>query len=80
MDQKLPMSCIFIPKPRKNIMTNEISSEFWGFPYQPYKIQHEFMLKLHECIDTSSIGIFESPTGTVCSFVVLDDVLKYGLV
>ncbi len=33
-------------------------------PYQPYDIQDDFMRALYEAIDTSSIGIFESPTGT----------------
>ena len=43
----------------------ESLKEKWGFPFDPYSIQDEFMQKLYECIDTSKIGIFESPTGTV---------------
>lgn len=36
------------------------------FPYQPYSIQEEFMQALYSTLDQSKVGIFESPTGTVC--------------
>lgn len=34
-------------------------------PYKPYPIQLDFMNALYDAIETGSIGIFESPTGTV---------------
>lgn len=36
------------------------------FPYQPYGIQEQFMQTLYKAIDQGKVGIFESPTGTVC--------------
>ena len=41
------------------------------FPFKPYSIQEDFMRDLYQCIETGKLGIFESPTGTVSSFVVL---------
>ncbi|KAL1983100.1 hypothetical protein VTN96DRAFT_513 [Rasamsonia emersonii] len=35
-------------------------------PYSPYEIQLQFMRALYDCIESGKIGIFESPTGTVC--------------
>lgn len=39
----------------------------FDFPFTPYPIQHEFMCKLYEVIERKQFGIFESPTGTVCT-------------
>lgn len=36
------------------------------FPYQPYNIQLQFMQALYSALDQGKVGIFESPTGTVC--------------
>jgi superfamily II DNA or RNA helicase len=36
------------------------------FPFKPYAIQEDFMNALYDTIDKSKVGIFESPTGTVC--------------
>ena len=36
------------------------------FPYQPYDIQEQFMQALYSALDQGKVGIFESPTGTVC--------------
>lgn len=36
------------------------------FPYQPYDIQEQFMQALYSALDQGRVGIFESPTGTVC--------------
>ena len=35
------------------------------FPFQPYGIQEQFMRALYDTLEKGSIGIFESPTGTV---------------
>jgi len=43
----------------------ETMAERFKFPFQPYKIQEEFMENLYKTIDEEKIGIFESPTGTV---------------
>lgn len=40
-----------------------VPDEFY-FPFQPYEIQKDFMKQLFSVIETKSIGIFESPTGT----------------
>jgi chromosome transmission fidelity protein 1 len=36
----------------------------FGFPYTPYPEQLRLMKALYECIESASIGCFESPTGT----------------
>merc|ERR1719412_3531848 len=36
----------------------------FGFPFQPYEIQEQFMKKLFEVLNNEQLGIFESPTGT----------------
>ena len=36
----------------------------FGHPYEPYKIQLQFMTELYRCLDQGHVGIFESPTGT----------------
>lgn len=36
----------------------------FGFPYVPYPEQSKLMKAIYECIESSSIGCFESPTGT----------------
>lgn len=38
----------------------------FGFPFEPYSIQTDFMASLYDALDNNKIGIFESPTGTVC--------------
>ena len=40
----------------------------YKFPFQPYDIQYEFMKNLYQVIEEGKVGIFESPTGTVCFF------------
>ena len=41
-------------------------SVFPEFPHQPYPIQLDFMRALYDCLDAGGVGLFESPTGTVC--------------
>lgn len=36
----------------------------YGFPYEPYDIQKDFMTSLRRALDDRAIGLFESPTGT----------------
>jgi chromosome transmission fidelity protein 1 len=33
-------------------------------PYEPYKIQLQFMNAVYDCLENGKVGIFESPTGT----------------
>lgn len=33
-------------------------------PYEPYKIQKQFMNAVYNCLEDGKVGIFESPTGT----------------
>lgn len=42
-------------------------SKQFGFPFEPYNIQKEFMEALYNVLDQGKVGIFESPTGTVRS-------------
>lgn len=36
------------------------------FPFPPYNIQKDFMKNLYAVLEERKLGIFESPTGTVC--------------
>ncbi|KAJ1518691.1 DEAD H (Asp-Glu-Ala-Asp His) box helicase 11 [Coelomomyces lativittatus] len=36
----------------------------FGFPFQPYSIQLELMQHLYKALETESIALLESPTGT----------------
>ena len=36
----------------------------FGFPFEPYPQQLKLMSAIEECIESSSSGCFESPTGT----------------
>jgi Rad3-related DNA helicase len=40
-------------------------------PFTPYQIQTDFMKALYVTLESKSVGIFESPTGTVSSRVQL---------
>jgi len=42
-------------------------SEDFHHPFKPYQIQTDFMKALYATLESKSIGIFESPTGTVPS-------------
>ncbi|XP_055531532.1 regulator of telomere elongation helicase 1 homolog [Wyeomyia smithii] len=35
-----------------------------NFPFEPYQIQKDYMAKVIECLQTSTNGVLESPTGT----------------
>jgi len=39
--------------------------EDFHHPFHPYQIQTDFMKALYSTLESKSIGIFESPTGTV---------------
>ncbi|KAI9017958.1 helicase C-terminal domain-containing protein [Phycomyces nitens] len=51
-------------------------SEF-GFPYDAYSIQNDFMKTLYNVFTESKIGIFESPTGTGKSLSLICGSLKW---
>jgi hypothetical protein len=40
-------------------------SKPFGFPFEPYSIQKDFMEALYIVLEEGKVGIFESPTGTV---------------
>lgn len=44
----------------------ENGRDSFPFPYKPYDIQEKFMKALYSALDQGKVGIFESPTGTVC--------------
>lgn len=54
------------------IMENEAQGSFekpgyFPFPFPPYDIQENFMKHVYKTIESGKVGIFESPTGTVCT-------------
>ena len=40
-------------------------------PFTPYHVQKEFMSMVYKCLEDGKVGIFESPTGTVCTHLLL---------
>ena len=36
------------------------------FPFPPYDIQQQLMQQVYNTLENGHVGIFESPTGTVC--------------
>ncbi|XP_053574791.1 ATP-dependent DNA helicase DDX11 [Bombina bombina] len=56
--------------------TDQTTSKF-PFPYQPYKIQEEFMTELYKVLEAGKVGIFESPTGTGKSLSLICGALSW---
>ncbi|KAI8987718.1 helicase C-terminal domain-containing protein [Mycotypha africana] len=54
-----------------------MNSENFGFPFEPYNIQYDFMKELYETLSAGKIGIFESPTGTGKSLSLICGSLKW---
>ncbi|KAI8330795.1 putative ATP-dependent RNA helicase DDX11 [Choanephora cucurbitarum] len=54
-----------------------MSSETFGFPFEPYGIQKDFMKALYDTLSEEKIGIFESPTGTGKSLSLICGSLKW---
>ncbi|CEP13877.1 hypothetical protein [Parasitella parasitica] len=54
-----------------------MASESFGFPFEPYSIQKEFMKELYNVLSEGKIGIFESPTGTGKSLSLICGSLKW---
>lgn len=63
-DEDLLAACNEIPDEGKIIEPSVEVSKF-GFPFDPYSIQVDFMRGLYATIYRRKHGIFESPTGTV---------------
>jgi chromosome transmission fidelity protein 1 len=53
-------------------MAEEIS-----FPFQPYPQQRDLMKSIYHCVEASSVGCFESPTGTGKSLSVICATLSW---
>lgn len=51
--------------------TADQAPQDFSFPFPPYPIQSDFMAQLFRTIETSHVGIFESPTGTGKSLSLL---------
>lgn len=51
---------------RKNLIMTEynISGTTVHFPFEPYQLQRDYMAKVIECLNNSTHGVLESPTGT----------------
>ena len=47
------------------------------FPFPPYEIQRDFMNALYDAIESKSIGLFESPTGTGKSLSLICGAMKW---
>ncbi|KAL7334345.1 ATP-dependent DNA helicase chl1 [Mucor circinelloides] len=54
-----------------------MESESFGFPFEPYSIQKDFMTELYKVLSDGKIGIFESPTGTGKSLSLICGSLKW---
>ncbi|KAG1310063.1 hypothetical protein G6F64_004834 [Rhizopus arrhizus] len=53
------------------------TSDSFGFPFEPYPIQKDFMNSLYNALSQEKIGIFESPTGTGKSLSLICGSLKW---
>ncbi|KAG1141260.1 hypothetical protein G6F37_008435 [Rhizopus arrhizus] len=53
------------------------TSDSFGFPFEPYSIQKDFMSSLYNALSQEKIGIFESPTGTGKSLSLICGSLKW---
>ncbi|KAI7902752.1 helicase C-terminal domain-containing protein [Cokeromyces recurvatus] len=51
--------------------------ESFGFPFEPYDIQRDFMKELYKVFSEGKLGIFESPTGTGKSLSLICGSLKW---
>ncbi|CAG9315195.1 unnamed protein product [Blepharisma stoltei] len=49
----------------------------FDFPYDPYKVQLEFMQELYKTLSIQKVGIFESPTGTGKSLSLICSSFKW---
>ena len=47
------------------------------FPFEPYPQQRDLMRSIYDCIEKSSVGCFESPTGTGKSLSVICAVMSW---
>ncbi|RKP23237.1 hypothetical protein SYNPS1DRAFT_18934 [Syncephalis pseudoplumigaleata] len=54
-----------------------LHSDSFGFPYQPYTIQEDFMKNLYSALEQRQVGIFESPTGTGKTLSIICGSLKW---
>ncbi|KAI9478738.1 MAG: ATP-dependent RNA helicase-like protein chl1 [Benjaminiella poitrasii] len=54
-----------------------MDSESFGFPFEPYNIQRDFMKELYNVLSEGKLGIFESPTGTGKSLSLICGSLKW---
>lgn len=60
------------------LMTHDETLEFpFGFPYEPYTIQVQFMEQLQSALAASALATFESPTGTGKSLSALCGTLDW---
>eukprot|EP00884_Botryococcus_braunii_P018140 jgi/Botrbrau1/5009/Bobra.0396s0030.1 len=52
-------------------------TSFPAFPYQPYRIQQDFMEELYKSLEMGCIGLFESPTGTGKTLSIICSALQW---
>ncbi|KAF8459481.1 ATP-dependent RNA helicase chl1 [Terfezia claveryi] len=71
MYQKHPDQPISTFRFHCNAMESRNEQRDFHHPYNPYPVQLDFMNALYDAIETGSIGIFESPTGTGKSLSLL---------
>ncbi len=58
-----PIAVVADMEPLWNVAPSQGQERDFHHPYQPYKIQKQFMSALYDCIEDGKVGIFESPTG-----------------
>jgi len=47
-------------------------------PFTPYHVQREFMSRVYKCLEDGKVGIFESPTGTVRTYILSTTLERCG--
>ncbi|UJR22839.1 hypothetical protein I4U23_025869 [Adineta vaga] len=62
---------------QKDILCSLVDVTSFGFPFEPYQIQVDFMRSLYSTIHQCKHGIFESPTGTGKSLSLICGSLRW---
>ncbi|CAF3457470.1 unnamed protein product [Rotaria sp. Silwood1] len=63
-DDDLLAACDDVPLKKSDPIIPIVEVASFGFPFEPYQIQIDFMRSLYSTIQQRKHGIFESPTGT----------------
>ncbi|CAF4647698.1 unnamed protein product [Rotaria sp. Silwood1] len=76
-DDDLLAACDDVPLKKSDPIIPIVEVASFGFPFEPYQIQIDFMRSLYSTIQQRKHGIFESPTGTGKSLSLICGSLRW---